>query len=220
MKKYALVAFNVAFVALSVCYPFVLYFGEYIGIKHSISIIMCALCFVWGIKAFLGFRAKNGFWILSAIFSALFVLLFLQNQFLQNPFNSFGVKIAYFYPVAVYILLLVAFVFSLKDEAIITKFAVLSHGAKCASDLPKEVQSYLVPYTRILTKIWASYFGFCAVVAFVLACFEDKFLWSVFCGGICYVALGLLFGIEWIYRYMYVIPRQHPTNLKKGLDNV
>ncbi|MGX3044149.1 hypothetical protein [Helicobacter sp. T3_23-1056] len=207
MKKYALVAFNVAFVALSVGYPFMLYFGRYID--FSVSSVMFALAFAWGIKAFLGFSAKNGFWILSAIFCAIFALLFLQKIF---ALRSFGVELAYFYPVAVYILLLVAFLFSLRDEAIITKFAAISHGAKRASDLPKEVQRYLVPYTRTLTKIWASYFGFCACVAFVLACFEDKFLWSVFCGGVCYVALGLLFGIEWVYRYACLIPRQ---NLKK-----
>ncbi len=214
MKKYALVAFNVAFVALSVCYPFALYFGEYID--FSVSSVMCVLAFAWGIKAFLGFRAKNRFWIFGLIFCVLFTLLFLQKI---CSLHSFGVELAYFYPVAVYVLLLVAFSFSLRDEAIITRFALISHGVKRSSDLPNEVRCYLVPYTRTLTKIWASYFGFCACVAFVLACFEDKFLWSVFCGGICYVALGLLFGIEWIYRYVYLLPRKNITNLKR-LDNV
>ncbi len=202
-KKCALVAFNVAFVAISMCYPLGLYFGGNLGVLAGVMTI------TWGIKAFLGVKTQSGFWVLNVMFSLMFLLLFLKECF---SFDGFSAQIAYFYPTTVYILLLAVFSISLRGEAIITRFALLSHRAKSVDDLPKEVQSYLVPYTRTLTKIWACYFVLCGIVSIVLASLEDKFYWSVFCGGICYVALGLLFGVEWLYRMLYFIPKHRNKN--------
>lgn len=202
-KKCVFIAFNVVFVLLSMCYPLGLYFGG------NLCVIAGIMTIAWGIKAFVGFGARSGFWILSAIFCLIFMLLFFKEIFaLDFGLDGFSTQVAYFYPSLVYMLLLSAFSISLKGEAIITTFAAFSHGAKRVKDLPKEVQRYLVPYTRTLTTIYIGYFALCGIISFVLASLEDKLYWSVFCGGVCYVALGLLFGIEWLYRTLYFIPKQ------------
>ena len=218
-KKYTLIAFNVVFVCLSVSYPLAVYFGKNIG---AISGIMAL---AWGIKAFLSHKSHSTNKTLSSIFALLFGIIFLKEvlgefwgEFLSN-FGIFGglsglceahTSIVYFYPICVYLLLLCVFALSLKGEALITRFAMHSHGVQTQSELPK----YVISYTRTLTKIWISYFGLSAIIAFALALLEEKLYWSLFCGGICYVALGLLFGIEWIYRTYYFIPKH------KGIDNV
>ena len=143
-------------------------------------------------------------------FTALFLAFCSFSEFISE--SSRFIFAFIFEPSTVYILLLAVFSISLRGEAIITRFALLSHRAKSVDDLPKEVQNYLVPYTRTLTKIWACYFALCGIVSIVLASLEDKFYWSVFCGGICYVALGLLFGVEWLYRMLHFIPKHRNKN--------
>ena len=214
-KKCALVAFNVVFVCLSISYPLAVYFGE------NICAVAGIMALAWGIKAFLSRKSHSANKTLSSIFALLFGIIFLR-EILGEFLSGFGrfsgffgeaqskLEIVYFYPVCVYLLLLCVFALSLKGEAIITRFATHSHGVRSSKQLPK----YVISYTRTLTKIWISYFGLSAIIAFALALLEEKLYWSLFCGGICYVALGLLFGIEWIYRNYYFIPKH------KGLDNV
>ena len=218
-KKCALVVFNVIFVCLSISYPLAVYFGQ------NICAVAGIMAIAWGIKAFLSYKSHNANKTLSSIFALLFGIIFLREIFGEffsgflGGFDRFGgffsqaqskLEIVYFYPACVYILLLCVFAHSLKGESIITRFAAHSHGVCSSSELPK----YVISYTRTLTKIWVSYFGLSAIIAFALALLEEKLYWSVFCGGICYVALGLLFGIECIYRTYYFIPKH------KGTDNV
>lgn len=217
-KKCALIAFNVLFVCISISYPLAVYFGK------NICAVAGVMALAWGIKAFLSHKSHSANKTLSSIFALLFGIIFLREIFgeILGGFDGLGVlgrfislyeaqtSIVYFYPVCVYLLLLCVFALSLKGEALITRFAMHSHGVRYSSELPK----YVISYTRTLTKIWILYFGLSSIIAFILALLEEKLYWSLFCGGICYVALGLLFGIEWIYRTYYFIPKH------KGLDNV
>lgn len=213
-KKCALVAFNVVFVCLSISYPLAVYFGK------NICAVAGVMALAWGIKAFLSQKSHSTNKTLSSIFAILFGIIFLRE--VLGGFDGFSVfgrfigldevqtNIVYFYPACVYLLLLCVFALSLKGDAFITRFAMHSHGVQTQSELPK----YVISYTRTLTKIWILYFGLSSIIAFILALLEEKLYWSLFCGGICYVALGLLFCIEWIYRTYYFIPKH------KRLDNV
>lgn len=211
-KKCALIAFNVVFVCLSISYPLAVYFGK------NICAVAGIMALAWGIKAFLSHKSHSANKTLSSIFALLFGIIFLREilgKFLGG-FEGFyeidkaQTSLVYFYPACVYILLLCVFALSLKGDALITRFAMRSHGVHSLNELPK----YVISYTRTLTKIWILYFGLSSIIAFALALLEEKIYWSLFCGGICYVALGLLFGIEWIYRTYCFIPKH------KGLDNV
>lgn len=155
----------------SVLYPFGVVF------KNEILIyIAIILAILWALKWFL---EKKQIYLFIAIF-------FIFIAFIKN--------MAFFYPVLVNLLMLFLFATSLKNEAIITRFARLKHH-----NLPK----IAIKYTRNLTKIWSIFFIINAFLSFILIYIDEKF-WAFYCGFISYVLIFLLLGGEIIFRRIFI----------------
>lgn len=168
----------------SVIYPFgIVFFMEF---SLYLLIIMAIL---WGLRGILefGFESKN----LSEFGKFSFVLCGFFA--LCAVFSAYGIK--YLYPVLINAFLGAVFYFSLKQTPMITKFAMLKE---------KNLEPKALIYTRNLTKIWIGFFAINGFISAILACFENKIYWGVYCGAISYVLVGaLLFG-EIIFRKFYI----------------
>lgn len=119
------------------------------------------------------------------IFSVFAGIFFALSAF----FYDIGLK--YLYPIIVSFVFLGMFLFSLKNEAFITRLARLKEP-----NLDKKV----VIYTRNLTKIWCIFFALNAFIAFYLMLLDDKRLWAIYTGVISYILMGALFFGEMIFR--------------------
>ena len=168
----------------SVIYPFgIVFFREF---SLYLLIIMAIL---WGLRGILefGFESKN----LSEFGKFSFVLCGFFA--LCAVFSAYGIK--YLYPVLINAFLGAVFYFSLASTPMITKFAMLKE---------KNLEPKALIYTRNLTKIWIGFFVINGLISAILACFENKIYWGVYCGAISYVLVGaLLFG-EIIFRKFYI----------------
>lgn len=168
----------------SAIYPFgIVFFRE---LSLYLLIIMAIL---WGLRGILefGFESKN----LSEFGKFSFVLCGFFA--LCAAFSAYGIK--YLYPVLINAFLGAVFYFSLASTPMITKFAMLKE---------KNLEPKALIYTRNLTKIWIGFFVINGLISAILACFENKIYWGVYCGAISYVLVGaLLFG-EIIFRKFYI----------------
>lgn len=97
-----------------------------------------------------------------------------------------------YYPVAVNTLLFVLFFSSLRaGQSIVERLARLSEP-----DLPPAG----VSYTRRVTQIWCIFFVCNGSLALYTCLKGDITLWALYNGGISYLLIGLLMGIECIVR--------------------
>ncbi|CAM3809079.1 DNA gyrase subunit B [Rouxiella silvae] len=97
-----------------------------------------------------------------------------------------------YYPVAVNGLLLLLFGYSLIfPPPIVERLARLSQP-----ELPPQA----VQYTRRVTQVWCAFFIVNGAIALYTCLKGDIALWTLYNGGISYLLMGLLMGIEWIVR--------------------
>lgn len=179
-------AFEPAFFALSLAYPFALYFYA------NLSQIALFMAILWAVKAFFeGASARKGlnFKALSSLFIAAFfgVTAFLRLELL-----------AYFYPVLMNLVFLTLFAVSLKGEALITQMARLKE---------KDLSVAAVLYTRRLTLLWCGFFALNALISALLALLEDKSLWLFYTGVLSYALTALFIGAELIFRKLVLQKR-------------
>jgi len=96
------------------------------------------------------------------------------------------------YPAAVSLALLALFALSLlHPPPVIERMARLRHP-----ELPPEA----VIYTRRVTVVWCVFFVLNALIAAWTAVYASREAWAVYNGFIAYVAMGVLFAVEWLYR--------------------
>nr|WP_095925205.1 hypothetical protein [Rahnella victoriana] len=97
-----------------------------------------------------------------------------------------------YYPVAVNGILLGLFLSSLYGrQSLVERLARLSEP-----DLPPEG----VIYTRRVTQVWCVFFLCNGAFALYTCLKGDMALWALYNGGISYLLIGLLMGMEWIVR--------------------
>lgn len=97
-----------------------------------------------------------------------------------------------YYPVAVDGILLGLFFSSLYGrQSLVERLARLSEP-----DLPPEG----VIYTRRVTQVWCVFFLCNGAFALYTCLKGDMALWALYNGGISYLLIGLLMGMEWIVR--------------------
>lgn len=60
-----------------------------------------------------------------------------------------------------------------------------------------------VRYTRRVTQVWCIFFILNGTAAFITACFMSHEIWSIYNGLIAYILIGLLFGIEYLFRQRF-----------------
>lgn len=97
-----------------------------------------------------------------------------------------------FYPVVVNILLLTLFSYSLfRPPSIIERLARLTEP---------ELSPLAVAYTRKVTLVWCVFFVINGTLALATCLYGDMHLWALYNGGLSYLLIGSLMGLEWIIR--------------------
>ncbi|MFW5386956.1 hypothetical protein [Yersinia sp. 2542 StPb PI] len=97
-----------------------------------------------------------------------------------------------FYPVVVNIILLMLFSYSLfRPPPIIERLARLSEP---------ELSSRAVAYTRKVTQVWCGFFAVNGTIALATCLYGNMHIWALYNGGLSYLLIGSLMGLEWIIR--------------------
>ncbi|MFT5703575.1 MAG: putative membrane protein [Rickettsiales bacterium] len=118
--------------------------------------------------------------------SALLILAQISNQI-------FFVKI---YPVAVNLIFLAAFSYSLfSGPSMIEKFARI---------YDKNLSAKAISYTRKVTIIWCVFFIFNASISLYTTLFSSIEIWTLYNGFISYMIMGALFAGEYAVRYFVI----------------
>lgn len=165
-------------VLIGLLYPFAVYYGlEYISPRVFALILGC----LWGLRAVFATENLNNRWqALALIVFCLLLFIFDSPELLR------------WYPVLVNLLLLTVFVMSLyMGPPIIERLARLRET---------ELPTHAIVYTRQVTKVWAGFFLFNALLAAVLTLWAPLSWWMLYNGFIAYILIGLLFAIEWLVR--------------------
>lgn len=97
-----------------------------------------------------------------------------------------------YYPVAVNTLLFILFFSSLRArQSVVERLARLSEP---------DLSPAGVIYTRRVTQVWCLFFVCNGLLALYTCLKGDVALWALYNGGVSYLLIGLLMGIEWIVR--------------------
>lgn len=97
-----------------------------------------------------------------------------------------------YYPVAVNTLLFILFFSSLRArQSVVERLARLSEP---------DLSPTGVIYTRRVTQVWCLFFVCNGFLALYTCLKGDVALWALYNGGVSYLLIGLLMGIEWIVR--------------------
>ncbi|MDT3251973.1 hypothetical protein QZQ97_13675 [Serratia sp. root2] len=109
--------------------------------------------------------------------------------------TSWGLKQTHwllYYPVLVNVLLLLLFAYSL--------FAPPTVVERLARITEPQLDAAGVAYTRRVTQVWCVFFIVNGAIALATCLSGDIALWTLYNGGISYLLMGALMGIEWIVR--------------------
>lgn len=99
------------------------------------------------------------------------------------------------YPVLVNAAMLAAFGYSLASPpSMVERLARMREP-----DLPEVA----IAYTRRVTQIWCAFFILNGAIAFATALWASDAVWSIYTGVISYILMGLLFGIEFLFRLRF-----------------
>ena len=97
-----------------------------------------------------------------------------------------------YYPVLVNAILLLLFAYSL--------FAPPTVVERLARITEPQLDAAGIAYTRRVTQVWCWFFIVNGAIALTTCLSGDITLWTLYNGGISYLLMGALMGIEWIVR--------------------
>lgn len=97
-----------------------------------------------------------------------------------------------YYPVLVNAILLLLFAYSL--------FAPPTVVERLARITEPQLDAAGIAYTRRVTQAWCGFFIVNGAIALTTCLSGDITLWTLYNGGISYLLMGALMGIEWIVR--------------------
>ena len=97
-----------------------------------------------------------------------------------------------YYPVLVNAILLLLFAYSL--------FAPPTVVERLARITEPQLDAAGIAYTRRVTQVWCGVFIVNGAIALTTCLSGDITLWTLYNGGISYLLMGALMGIEWIVR--------------------
>lgn len=165
------------FIALSLAYPMVVYLALGRFEPRWLALLLLALALLRA------FATRQAVWLVAAAGAALLALLAtLFNQALPLKL----------YPALVNAVMLAVFAASLVfPPTVIERIARLSEP-----DLPARA----VVYTRRVTQVWCGFFVLNGTLALLTALYASDRVWALYNGGIAYVLMGSLFGVEWLVR--------------------
>lgn len=170
------------FIALSVTYPFVIYFGRNHLSPQSMALILLALLCLRA--AVLGWKDSTSKWLL---------LIGILANLLTFFFD--GLIGLLWYPTAINIAMLVMFGISLyHPPTFIERLARLSEPV-----LPE----HAIAYTRNVTKVWCVFFLLNACISAWTVLGASTETWAFYNGFVSYLLMGTLFFVEWVIRYFF-----------------
>ncbi|MBY4676111.1 COG4648 family protein [Marinobacterium arenosum] len=171
-------ALKIAVVVLSVCYPFVIYWG----LSHYEPGRLLPILFILlGLRWVIGGQAAERKVVVLALLGLVAIILL------------WGLKLGLkFYPVIMNLGFLVLFVSSLfSPPPIVERLARLKEP-----DLPQAA----VAYTRKVTWLWSSFFLLNGTIAAITAVWADDEVWMLYNGFIAYLLIAALASGEWLVR--------------------
>ena len=120
------------------------------------------------------------------------LLPFVGTVFIVCLFHFSKVYVLKFYPVIVNSFILCVFFSSLFcKETIIQKIARKMEG--------KELSDFTKKYTKRLTYVWCVFLFVNLMISIATVFMSDK-IWALYNACISYIALGVMFGVEYIVR--------------------
>ena len=120
------------------------------------------------------------------------LLPFAGTVFIVCLFHFSKVYVLKFYPVIVNSFIFCVFFSSIFcKETIIQKFARKMEG--------KELSDFTKKYTKRLTYVWCG-FLFVNLIISIATIFMSDRIWALYNACISYIALGVMFGVEYIIR--------------------
>lgn len=170
-------------VVLTLIYPFLVFYGlTYFDFRIAALVVLL----LFGARLSMGaLQGKQSFLRALPLAIAVF-LLCLAVWLSRDP------RFLLYYPVAVNLLMLVGFAATLKKPpSMIERFARIQEP-----DLPE----IAVAYCRKVTFIWCLFFVLNGTIAAITAAFAPRNIWLLWNGMLSYVAMGLLFAVEWLVR--------------------
>lgn len=161
-----------------VLYPFAVHYGLGHFAPWQFAVLLGAL---WLARALSAPRRPGGLWLALAVLAFCGVLALADSAQLLR-----------WYPVLISLGMLGLFGTSLL------------HGMPLAERLARlrepELPPRAVRYTRRVTQAWCVFFLANGLIAAALALWGSQAWWTLYNGLIAYLAMGLLFAIEWLIR--------------------
>ena len=174
------------FIALSLAYPLVVYLALGRFEPRWLALLLLALAVLRAVAT------RQAVWLVAAAGAGVLALL-------ATVFNqALPLKL---YPALVNAVMLAVFAASLIfPPSVVERIARLSEP-----DLPPQA----VGYTRRVTQIWCVFFVFNGALALATALWASDRVWALYNGGIAYLLIGGLFGIEWLVRQRVRAAHRH-----------
>lgn len=168
---------NVLLGVVTLAYPVVVYLSLGHFEPRWLALLLLAIALVR-----LGLGRTVATWGVVAVALSLALLTWLGNALMP-------IKL---YPVAVNAFMLVMFASTIvRPPSAIERLARLSEP-----DLPHVA----IAYTRKVTLVWCAFFLINGGIALATALWGTEAQWTLYNGGIAYVLMGLIAGIEWLVR--------------------
>ena len=169
---------------LIIAYPFAVYFG----LNHvSPRYIALSLGFIILLRFVLIAPKQKPTTKVSLILITLAGAILCLSGAISNQ-----ILIIKLYPVAISLMLLVTFYYSLlHPPTIIERFARIKEANLSAA---------AINYTQKITIIWCSFFAINGLIALWTALAQNAKIWAIYNGLISYILIGALFVTEFIYR--------------------
>lgn len=178
--------------SMSIGYPFLIYFfGRSI---HPLYLLLVVVSL--GIVKTVWSKNLPHF---SNLVSLTFVLVVLSLLYLWK-----GESTAYYYPFVMSLSMAFLFGFSLiYPPTLIERLARIKEP---------NLDENGIKYTRKITLIWTAFCFINAAISLGTILSNDRELWVLYNGCISYIMMGLLFGGEFLYRYLFIYPLKVKDN--------
>jgi uncharacterized membrane protein len=164
------------------CYPIIVYVGL---TQFNSQAVTTLLLFLLALRLWLSQAFFNKMpWLKPATLLAVLAII------VSNIYDSdVGIRL---YPVIINTVMLLVFSYSLyKGPPIIETLARITEP-----DLDEQG----VVYTKKVTQLWCAFFIINGAIALYTSLFASLAVWTFYNGVIAYVAMGVLFALEWLVR--------------------
>lgn len=170
--------FKAAVIVLSICYPFMVYWGLQ---NYDANLVLPLLLILLALRWLTGTGVSEHKIVIATLLGVLVIVVVWGSQL--------GLK---FYPVMMNLGFLALFASSLlSPPSFVERLARIKEP-----DLPPEA----VAYTFKVTMVWSVFFLFNGLAAAITALWATDEVWMLYNGLIAYLLIGVLAAGEWLVR--------------------